>query len=402
MHAHIAQLYQIAQKEEVIILGLMSGTSLDGLDLALCSFSGKGIQTKYKVIQNHTVVYPPDLQVFIREVFAKKEINQERLCLLNAYLGDWYAQAILETLKTWKIKTQDIDLIASHGQTVYHAPKHQHQIEGMPDSTLQIGDADRIAVSTGILTFSDFRQKHIAAGGEGAPLAVYGDYHLFSDTQENRILLNLGGISNFTYLPSTQEKSSLDGFRELLVSDVGPANTLIDAAVRRHFAPLGFDEGGNIAQKGQINETLLTALLQNPFFKLALPKTTGPEVFNEEWVQHMQAKTNTVSMQPEDLMATLTELTAQSTAQAIQELHTQATIYVSGGGVHNTFLLERLQSHLPNYSIQQFTALGVPPDAKESLLFAWLAYESLKGGNALNIPSIPAVSLGKLSFPKVS
>jgi anhydro-N-acetylmuramic acid kinase len=393
MHKNIALLYQIAQKEEVIILGLMSGTSLDGLDLALCSFSGKGRETKYKVIKSHTVEYPADLQSFIREIFAKKEINHERLCLLNAYLGDWYASTILETLKTWQINTTEIDLIASHGQTVYHAPKPQHQLEGMPNATLQIGDADRIAVKTGILTFSDFRQKHIAAGGEGAPLAVYGDYHLFSDVAESRILLNLGGISNFTYLPK------IDSSEEVLVSDVGPANTLMDATIRRYFSPLTFDKGGEIAQKGTVNQALLKGLLDNPFFKITLPKTTGPEVFYEEWVQSIQAQTSTQAIQPQDLITTLTELTAQSTAEALLQIPQVDNIYVSGGGAFNAFLLERLQAHLPDSKVQQFSALGVPPDAKESLLFAWLAYESLKGGNALKMSSIPAVSLGKLSFP---
>ncbi len=394
MNKNIIKLYEIAQKEEITVLGLMSGTSLDGLDLAVCKFRGSDVPVDYQLTHHSTVVYPSDLQQFIREVFSKKIIDQERFCLLNAVLGDWYAATILATLATWQLKPTDIDLIASHGQTVYHAPQHQHQQPHLPHATLQIGDADHIAYQTGILTWSDFRQKHTAAGGEGAPLAVYGDYYLFSSAVESRVLLNLGGIANFTYLPAKGTGNSL------IVSDVGPANTLIDAAVRRYFSGKNFDEGGQIAANGKVNVPLLQALLGHHFFGKSFPKTTGIEVFNEAWLQEVQTKHQITTLEPQDLIATLTELTAQSVAEALQQLPEFETVFVSGGGALNHFLLARIQHHLPNAKIEIFDALGVPAEAKEAVLFAWLAYQNLKGqGNNASI-SIPFdISLGKLSFP---
>ncbi len=394
MNKNIIKLYEIAQKEEITVLGLMSGTSLDGLDLAVCKFGGNEVSVQYQLTHYHTEAYTPDLQHFIREVFSKKNIDQERLCLLNGFLGDWYASTILATLKKWQLPSADIDLIASHGQTVYHAPQHQHQQPHLPHATLQIGDADRIAHQTGILTWSDFRQKHIAAGGEGAPLAVYGDYHLFSSIEEARVLLNLGGIANFTYLP---RKATAEA---LLVSDIGPANTLIDAAVRRYYLDKSFDEGGKIAAKGKVNDALLEALLTHHFFKKPFPKTTGIEVFNEEWLHEVQSKVPTLALEPQDLIATLTELTVQSVVVALKRLPSFARVLVSGGGALNHFLLQRLRYQLPDVSIEPFDVLGIPVEAKEALLFAWLAYQNLKGqGNNVNQPTLINVSLGKLSFP---
>jgi anhydro-N-acetylmuramic acid kinase len=229
MNLNIKHLYEIAQKEKRVIIGLMSGTSLDGLDIALCEISGNGINTAVQLLHFETCAYNTAFKEEIRTVFAKEVIDFQYLAILNEWIACQHAELILSCLKKWNFNTNQVDLIASHGQTVMHAPKILHQKKDFPNATLQIGDGDHIAVKTGIITISDFRQKHLAAGGEGAPLAVYGDYFLGANPFENRILLNLGGIGNFTILPNTNE------YNFVFVTDSGPGNTLIDAFVKFIF-----------------------------------------------------------------------------------------------------------------------------------------------------------------------
>ena len=176
MNAHLEKLYAISKKPVRKIIGLMSGTSLDGLDVAFCSFMGNGLQTKIELLQFETIPFAEDFKNEIKSVFSKKNVDLEKLCLLNPWIALRHAGMVNACLQKWNIKNDDVDLIASHGQTIYHAPKNLHQQQKFGNATLQIGDGDHLAVATGIITISDFRQKHIAAGGEGAPLAVYGDY----------------------------------------------------------------------------------------------------------------------------------------------------------------------------------------------------------------------------------
>lgn len=269
MNKNISSLYEIAQKETRKILGLMSGTSLDGLDLALCEISGEGENTVVKIEQFETIDYSEEIKTEIRKVFAKKTIDFQHLVLLNEWIADLHAGMINDYLSKWNISASEVDLIASHGQTVLHAPKFLHQQEKFPNATLQIGDGDHIAVKTGIITLSDFRQKHIAAGGEGAPLAVYGDYLLFSKKGENRIMLNMGGIANFTYLPASQNAE------EVFVTDTGTANTLIDIFTKQFFPEKSYDKDAEIAKSGTVNQELLSELKSNSFFQKSFPKTIG-------------------------------------------------------------------------------------------------------------------------------
>ncbi|RYE31180.1 MAG: anhydro-N-acetylmuramic acid kinase, partial [Sphingobacteriaceae bacterium] len=326
MNSNLKQLFAIAQKKHKTIIGLMSGTSLDGLDVALCRFSGSGMQTQLELLEFETMVYDDFFREEVRQVFSKKLVDLEKLTLLNAYIGSFHGDLVLQCLEKWQVKTASVDLIASHGQTIYHAPKHQHQQKNYPNATLQIGDGDHLAMKTGILTLSDFRQKHIAAGGEGAPLALYGDVILGSKKGENRLLLNLGGIANFTFLPADAS------FTGIISSDIGPGNTLIDAACRQYFG-LPFDEDAKIAFAGNVNADLLSALKNHPFFAEVLPKSTGPELFNLDFVQQAQQKSSTQNINPKDLITTLTIFTAQIIAQGILQ-HFSAEdlqIFVSGG-----------------------------------------------------------------------
>jgi anhydro-N-acetylmuramic acid kinase len=400
MNQNIDKLYKIAQKEERLIIGLMSGTSMDGLDVALCKFRGSGGNTEVNIIAFETVGFNEDIKDEIRKIFAKSTIDFQQLCLLNPWIGNLHAKIINDCLKKWNVNPEKVDLIASHGQTVFHAPKILHGLEKFPNATLQIGDGDHIALKTGIITFSDFRQKHCAAGGEGAPLAVYGDYLIFSKRDENRILLNIGGIANFTYL-----SGNLDA-NEVFASDTGPGNTLIDAYVKKHFG-LPFDDNANIASKGTINQDLLNELKNNEFFKKVLgddpfPKTTGPELFNLEYLKNAQEKSKTLEHSHEDTLASLCRFSAETIAEAILQFKfSLCKIYGSGGGVHNPLIMSNLRELLPNFDFQKTDDLGIAGDAKEAVLFATLANEAIAGGqtNFGSRQGVPSVSMGKISFP---
>lgn len=401
MNKNISTLYQIAQKETRKIIGLMSGTSLDGLDIALCEISGSGQNTAVKVTQFETIDYSEDIKIEIRKVFAKKEIDFQHLVMLNEWIGILHAEMINSFLKKRTISADEIDLIASHGQTVLHAPKFLHQQEKFPNATLQIGDGDHIAVKTGIITLSDFRQKHIAAGGEGAPLAVYGDYFLFGKKGENRIMLNMGGIANFTFLPASSNA------KETFVTDTGTGNTLIDLFTKQYYPEKSYDKDAEIAQQGTVNQVLLDNLKDDAFFSQEFPKTIGPELFSEAYVKEALAKSNIDNISAPDLLATLTRFSAETIAEAIHySVKNSASklenfkIYMSGGGTHNPLLVKWLKELLP-CTFHKTDELGISGDAKEAVLFAILANETVAGEdfNFGSHKGIPSVTMGKISLP---
>ena len=396
MNKNILHLYKIAQKENRFILGLMSGTSLDGLDIALCNFKGSGLHTEMKLLKFETMLYDQDFKNEIKTIFSKENVALQKLTLLNAWIGLQHGKMVNNFLQKWNIKKEDVDIIASHGQTIYHAPKTLHGLATFENATLQIGDGDHIAVTTGIITLSDFRQKNIAVGAEGAPLAVYGDYLLFSKAGEDRILLNIGGIANFTFLPGDINPSNI------LCTDVGPGNTMMDAYIQKHFPGKYFDENATIALQGNIDDALLSALKNHPFFKREFPKTTGPELFNLNSLIAAQAKSNSNNLSKKDVMATLNKFTADIIVAAIKSSikNKNVIVYSSGGGMHNPLLMKNIKDQLPEISFKTTEDLNINPDAKEAVLFALLANEALCGGETNFGKAAPSVSMGKVSFAK--
>ena len=397
MNPNIKSLYSIADKPVRNIIGLMSGTSFDGLDIALCEFHGSGLETRVKVRYFITKNYDSGFKEDLKSVFAKKNTDLEKVTLLNAFLGIYYAELVLDCLSEWGISPQEIDLIASHGQTIFHAPKHQHPDSKYPNATLQIGDGDHLAVKSGIITLSDFRQKHVAAGSEGAPLAVYGDYLLFSSPNENRIMLNIGGISNFTFLPSSHSTNFFS-------SDVGPGNTLMDQFIQLNYPGKYYDKNAEIASAGKVNLQLLKALFDHPFYAAAYPKTTGPELFGISYLNNALIKADVDNISNEDIMATLAIFSASGIATAISDCVLgldSYEIYLSGGGMYNPLIVSYLESNF-NKKIKFTSDLGIHPDAKEAVLFAVLANEAVAGGlcNFGDHPGVPSISMGKISFPK--
>ena len=394
MNQNIEKLYAIANKKERLIIGLMSGTSMDGLDVALCKFCGSGSKTKIEILHFETVPFAETVKFEIKKIFAKKTIEFQDLCLLNPWIGTLHGQIVLDCLHKWGQLPANIDLIASHGQTVYHAPKIMHGQQNFSNATLQIGDGDHVAVKTGIITVSDFRQKHCAAGGEGAPLAVYGDYLLFSDATENRILLNIGGIANFTYLPASLDANAV------FATDTGAGNTIIDAYVQHHFG-LPYDNNAEIARTGRVEKNLLAALKNNEFFKKSIPKTTGPELFNLHYLALAQTESNTENLDHRDVLATLCVFSAETIAQAVLDFNSEAkVIYCSGGGFHNPLIISVLKKLLSHYTFKSTEHLNIAPDAKEAVLFATLANEAVAGNHTHfgTKKELPSVSMGKISF----
>lgn len=401
MNPHINKLFEIAQKKNRFLIGLMSGTSLDGLDIAYCKISNAGLATQVELLQFETISYSEDIKKEIRKVFAQKTIDFQHLAILNEWIALLHGHMVLDCLKKWNIPVSEVDLIASHGQTVMHAPKILHQIEKFPNATLQIGDGDHLAVTTGCITVSDFRQKHVAGGGEGAPLAVYGDYFLFGSTTENRILLNIGGISNFTLLQKSGD------FEKVFVTDTGTGNTLLDYYTRLHYPELSYDKDAEIASKGTINKALLAELKSHPFFQAPFPKSTGPELFSKEFLEHAIQTVQTSPIAVPDVLATLTRFTAETIAEAILEVgqerdivNKSTKVYISGGGLHNPLLMQHLKEILP-FELLPTAALGINSDAKEAILFALLANETVAGHENYSAKQskIPMIRMGKISFP---
>lgn len=396
MNSNIASLYAIANKPIRKIIGLMSGTSFDGLDIALCEFSGSGLETKVKLVHFVSKAYLPQFKEDLKSVFANRTVDLEKVTLLNAFIGDYYAGLLLESLNDWGISASDIDLIASHGQTIYHAPKQQREADAYSNGTLQIGDGDHLAMKSGIITISDFRQKHVAAGCEGAPLSVYGDYLLFSNPDENRVMLNIGGISNFTFLPSA-------GSTDFFSSDVGPGNTLMDQFVQLNYPGKYFDQDGAIASSGKVNQKLVESLFDHDFFRSGYLKTTGPELFSLAYLNKAIQNSGLRDLSNEDIMATLAAFTANAVVKAITfcvEGKGAYEIYISGGGMHNPVLAGIIEEQLGK-KLKFTSDLGIAPDAKEAVLFALLGNESIAGGKTDfgKHPGVPSISMGKVSFP---
>lgn len=393
MKSHILRLAEFARRPERRILGLMSGTSLDGLDLACCRIAGSGADTRLTVECSATLPYDAVFRGEVRRVFAQPVVELLRLALLNILIAERHAEMVLFFLKKNGITPESVDLLASHGQTVWHAPARFHGMAGYPDVTLQLGDGDRLARRTGLITLSDFRQKHLAAGGEGAPLALYGDYFLFSKKGEARFLLNVGGIANYSFLPSDADAS------KAYATDTGPGNTLMDAACRRFF-DCDYDQGAGIGSGGRLRADWLEAWLRHPFFQAPPPKTTGPEEFALDWALRLAPD---AADHPADLIHTLCALSARSIAGSIQKAPADPAprrILMSGGGLHNPLLRRMLGDLLPGYALEAL-APDFDPDAKEAVLFALLANEAV-AGQALPdqlLGGIPYVGMGKISFP---
>jgi len=348
-----------------IYIGLMSGTSLDGLDLAIVDFSG----TNPLLIAADFTPYPQELLSSIKSACRQSNIAFDDLGSLDSQLGDFYALCIQQSLQKAKLNASDLIAIGSHGQTIQHSPDNNQPY------TLQIGDANRIAYKTGISVVADFRRRDMAAGGQGAPLVPAFHQAVFQTSNESLAIVNIGCIANITFLDKDQSNPVI-GF------DCGPGNTLMDQWSQKHFN-VHYDEFGARASSGAINEHLLNSLLSDPYFSKEHPKSTGPEQFNLEWLSaHLDKHPSDIT----DTLCTLCELTAISITQSLQKLAGCDRVLTCGGGVHNHYLQKRLQSLL-ECPVTTTKTHGVDPDIVEAMAFAWLAKQNIEG-KAGNIPSV--------------
>lgn len=385
-------------KESKLVIGLMSGTSLDGVDAALVEISGSGHSTQIKLKHFVSVPFEALVQTELLRVASGAETSSQVISHLNFLLGSLYAEAAFRLCKDARVEINEIDLIGSHGQTIFHQSEPGPFCSRMLASTLQIGEASILAENTGITTVSDFRPRDMAAGGKGAPLIPYVDYLLFRDLRLGRALLNIGGIANVTALPPQPRVQDVTAF------DTGPGNMIMDALVR-HFTngKKKYDHDGAIARQGSVIPGLLQKMLSLPYFQASPPKTAGREQFGESFVADMLGHEKSAGF--EDLVCTAGELTVQSVAQAILHYVFPTThldqLIVSGGGARNALLMERLQVALPQLQVLRSDDLGVPTAAKEAIGFAILANETfhLHSGN---VPSATGarhpVVLGKVVY----
>ncbi|MFB2648187.1 anhydro-N-acetylmuramic acid kinase [Shewanella mangrovisoli] len=351
-------------------IGLMSGTSMDGVDAVLVDFAGEQPQ----LIATHTEAIPSHLLKGLQRLCLPGNDEINRLGRLDRSVGKLFAFAVNNLLAKAQIAKEDIIAIGSHGQTVRHMPNLEVGF------TLQIGDPNTIATETGIDVIADFRRKDIALGGQGAPLVPAFHQQTFAQVGKKRVILNIGGIANITYLTGNRE--------EVLGFDTGPGNTLIDAWIQQ-VKNEPYDKDGEWAASGKTDQQLLAQLLSHPYFSLAYPKSTGRELFNQAWLEQQLSQFN--QLDEEDIQSTLLDLTCHSIARDILKLAPVGELFVCGGGAFNTELMQRLAALLPDYHIDTTSALGVDPKWAEGIAFAWLAMRHHLGLPA-NLPAVTGAS----------
>lgn len=384
--------------KENIVVGLMSGTSADGVDAALVKISGSGLHTEAHLIDFETYPYSKEIKEMTLSASNPEKGSVDLICYLNFKLGNIFADAVLSILEKSNMQRNRVSFIGSHGQTIRHLPEgHPDFLDKLP-STLQIGEPSVIAERTGIKTVADFRTRDIAAGGQGAPLAPFAHFLLFYSKEETRIVHNIGGISNLSFLPK-------DGIiDDVIAFDTGPGNMLIDSLVSKlSQGKKQYDKNGEWGAKGKTNNDLLSFMMSHPFLKKPPPKTTGREDFGEIFLNKVLLKSQQLNVPVDDLVATVTAFTLESIIfnykEHIFKRSYPSEIIVCGGGVHNNLIMQTIKKRLPKITISTTDKYGIPSDAVEAVAFAILANETIHG-NYSNLPSVTGacrkVILGKI------
>jgi anhydro-N-acetylmuramic acid kinase len=375
-------LSKVDDTQPLQVMGLMSGTSVDGVDACLAKLSMQSGRLQSEIIATHSVAMPEDLRRRLLACMADKAIGLEELCALNVAVGELFADAALGLLYEHNIAATQVDCIGSHGQTIYHWPPPVQGSKEAPrlGSTLQIGEPSIIAEKTGIYTIADFRPRDMAAGGQGAPLVCFADLLLFQDDTVGRCIQNIGGIANVTVVPARADQAAQA--QPIIAFDTGPGNMLMDAAMS-HFYGKPYDDGGAIAASGTMQPDLLQDLLNHPYFELSPPKTTGREQFGEPFLQEKLA--HFPHVRPEDWLTTLTEFTAQTLVNSYRQfvfpVYKVAEVVLGGGGAANPILRSRIQAAFEasghSVALKTHTDFGIHDQYKEALAFAILAWAAL-------------------------
>lgn len=382
-------------------MGVMSGTSVDGIDVAVVEIHGVPPSLSVKLLHFETVPFEPGVRQAIFRLFRSESSSSEDVCHMNFLLGELFAEASLKAARNAGIDLHSVALISSHGQTIFHSPLPVRICGRMISSTLQIGESAILAERTGVPVISDFRVRDMAAGGQGAPLVPFVDSLLFSLPTTGRIAANIGGIANVTYLPPRCSG------QPVLAFDTGPGNMVMDGLVQKMTGGLAvFDRDGQIARTGRIHEAYLEQWLRHPYFSQSLPKTTGRELFGEQCVDQWWMDGQRLAISPEDLVSTATEFTIRTFCQAVRQFvlseYSVGEIIVGGGGASNPVIMEGIQRELPEQRIVQQMVTGIPSDAKEAVAFAVLGYECMSR-RPNNVPAATGAShpvvMGKITWP---
>ncbi|MBF7153934.1 anhydro-N-acetylmuramic acid kinase AnmK [Bacillus albus] len=381
------------------VAGVMSGTSLDGIDVALVHIEGSGVGSKVELIHFTTVPFSNDIKNEIQQALSIENSNVQLICSLNFKLGLCFADAVKEVCKETNFPLGQLDLIGSHGQTIYHQPQ---QDGSMIPSTLQIGEPAVIAYETKTTVITNFRTMDMAAGGQGAPLVPYSEIILYRHQTKNRLLQNIGGIGNVTAIPSKLSEKSVIAF------DTGPGNMIMDEVCQRLFQ-LPYDQNGKIAKQGVVVEAVLTYCMNHPFLKMSPPKSTGREQFGEEFVSELLKRFEKHSK--ENILTTVTMFTASSIVHHYKEFilpyYEIDEVILGGGGSYNDTLVEMIRYGLKEEKCALFLQedIGYSSEAKEAIAFAILANETYHR-NPSNVPSATgakqSVVLGNITFPLIS
>ena len=390
----IDRIEKIRRKEKRIAIGLMSGTSADGIDAILVELKNDG--TKFKIINFIVKKYPEEIRDYIFKTFEKGSTHD--VAILNFILGELFATASLDLINSSGFKVSEIDFIGSHGQTIYHMPILTTIGNITTRSTLQIGEPAVIAERTGLPVVADFRVRDVAAGGQGAPIVSYVDYLLFRDKTKTRLIQNIGGIANVTVIPKNASIDDIYGF------DTGPGNMMIDAAIKfLTKGSLTYDKDGMVAFSGNVQKKLLKQLMKHPYILKPPPKTTGREMFGEHYTRKLIDKWLRRGYSFQDIITTLTEFTVQSIIESYKHFvfpkYDVSEIILGGGGAYNKYIISRLKEELRGIKISLHEDYGIQSKLKEALAIAILANETLNG-NPNNIPNVTGatkpVVMGKI------
>ena len=385
----------------MLIIGLMSGTSADGIDAALVEIQGRARRIRIRLLGFQCHPHDKPTRDAILRLCDPRRGRIPELCALDALLGKRFAKAARGVAESAGISLSEVDAIASHGQTIWHQPDALPIAGREGRGTLQIGNSAVIAAETSCTVVSDFRSADMAAGGQGAPLVPFADWAIFTSGRETRAVQNIGGIANVTFLT---RGASLE---QVLAFDTGPGNMLIDGVVRiLSDGTLPYDRDGEWAATGAVNQAMLARLLKHPYFRKPPPKTTGREMFGESYVRRVIRQADRLGVSNQDLVATVTALTAESIARAyrrwLDKTDSIKTVIVGGGGAHNQTLMRMLSERMAPARLTTHEEFGIPTDAKEAIAFAILGYQTLRGRPS-NVPSAtgaayPAI-LGSLTPP---
>lgn len=389
----------LLNQTSLTIAGLMSGTSLDGIDVAIVRVDGRGLDAKIQLLHFESFPYENGMREKLKLLCTIEHSDVAQVCGMNFAIAERFADAVMQTVAAASMSMEEIDLISSHGQTVWHIPTADDANSYLPKSTLQIGDLSVLAKRTGRPVVGDFRTADMAVGGQGAPLVPYGDDLLFRDKIKGRILQNIGGIGNCTALPAA---SSV-----VIAFDTGPGNMVMDQVVYQlSDGRLSYDANGDWAAQGQVHREVLDEMLAHPYFQELPPKTTGREVFGKAYASAWLASALERGLSDADIVATATAFTAHTIASGYHDFilpnNDIAEVIVSGGGAHNRTLLRMLEELLPEQTILTSDELGISADAKEAILFALLGNAWIQG-EPNNVPLATGAErptiMGKLALP---